>query len=1153
MTLESNRTPSVAGLSLDDTYRHTEASNESTHDCGHAVNPHPGSGRSSQPTGPGAAAGNSRPSSRHSKSNRPGKAPSSGRRGASRPPSAGCEAAPASKPLSAQYKIFVPRSKVHHTSVKSEHPKPGRPGSTTESAAGMRDDASMHTTQHARHDVDGEAGSGRQRRNYNKNNRNNKSKGKPRSNDVRGRKGGKSAIAVGGGRVFGGSLTASNEREGSEDDLGAGTAPPSTRGGGGAQDLSSTLARRLFSGSYECMICCDKVRARHAIWHCDKCWAIFHIGCLKKWVKSSAGDANWRCPGCQHARAAAPAHYVCFCGAVRDPEPTRGCTPHSCGQTCGRNRGPHCVHPCPLPCHPGPCPPCTAMAPEQWCFCGRLTYQPRCGADYDPTACIKSCGEVCGELLGCGQHKCEQPCHAGLCPPCPHEETQRCYCGRHTRTAKCGDGRPQQTVVTRQADNGREITAEETGYYDCGEICDEPLDCGIHKCERSCHPQPGPGAVHGECPLDPVRVPACHCGKQLAVDLGSPRSACTDPVPSCGQECGRPLEGCAHACKQVCHAGPCPPCEVAVETTCRCGSTKFQTECHRSHGSEQPQCERVCSKKRACRRHQCLVRCCPSDHVDTNGVVVPSERIAPGVTDPHQCTMTCGRLLRCKNHQCEDMCHRGPCAPCRNTSYEELACACGRTRLLPPIACGTKLPACRYPCQRVRECGHISMMTHECHPDNTPCPPCPVLVAAQCMCGGREMRNVPCHRSHAASCGSICGKLLPCGGHTCQRSCHRADEPCLRGQSCRQPCRKPRKACGHPCPLPCHSPAMCDESRACDTLVSVSCACGRMSVQQACGATAATTARSRRIPCNEVCKIAERNRRLALALDMKDRADAPLTGLVRASYSDDLLQFTRAHGVWVRDIETMAAAFIGERTRPTLHFAPMKQQYRAFLHALSPFYGCRSRSMDHEPLRSVCWDRTVQATIPSISLSNAVRYVHVPQMVCSSQVNADDSDFDDTASHDFDFGCGASGSGARAPVSVSERLRRKIDYIVISDLRHALTEGELRVEIDRLLPQTAYIVRWVDEDRVEMYCRDAAVKNETLAKWETVLRSKLPLKGVAGMVKGERTVPAAAAEPADSKCSGSPANLTSNVPSAPGSAAEASDDSVPDDWESLNF
>ncbi|KAJ2361281.1 hypothetical protein H4S02_011707, partial [Coemansia sp. RSA 2611] len=193
------------------------------------------------------------------------------------------------------------------------------------------------------------------------------------------------------------------------------------------------------------------------------------------------------------------------------------------------------------------------------------------------------------------------------------------------------------------------------------------------------------------------------------------------------------------------------------------------------------------------------------------------------------------------------------------------------------------------------------------------------------------------------------------------------------------------------------------------------------------------------------------------------------------------------------------------------------------------------------------------ATIPSISLSNAVRYVHVPQMVCSSQVNADDSDFDDTASHDFDFGCGASGSGARAPVSVSERLRRKIDYIVISDLRHALTEGELRVEIDRLLPQTAYIVRWVDEDRVEMYCRDAAVKNETLAKWETVLRSKLPLKGVAGMVKGERTVPAAAAEPADSKCSGSPANLTSNVPSAPGSAAEASDDSVPDDWESLNF
>ncbi|KAJ2780387.1 FKBP12-associated protein [Coemansia javaensis] len=1014
----------------------------------------------------------------------------------------------------------------------------------------------------------------------------------------RGAVGGRGRGAVGGGRVFGGGLTneesgLTNE-DGDHDDGGAAESSVAE-----SSPLARDMARRLARGTYECMICCDKVRARQAIWQCDRCWAVFHIGCVKKWVASSAsgggggGDEageqqqqqqqqqqaqaqepqRWRCPGCQHARAAAPAHYLCFCGAVRDPEPARGQAPHSCGQTCGRSRGAHCPHACPLPCHPGPCPPCTALAPEQACFCGRVVHQPRCGAAFDPVAGARSCGAPCGELLSCGRHACAQPCHAGLCAPCPRADAQPCHCGRHTRDAPCGSAAPG-------------------ARYSCGAPCDAPLACGAHRCQRPCHAHRAP--ADDACALDPAVAATCHCGRQPAPG----RARCTDPVPSCGAACGRALPGCGHACAAPCHAGACPPCAAPVRERCGCGATLVAGACHAMRSAAaRPRCDRVCTRKRACRRHQCMERCCPSDHVDVDGAVIPGARIAPGATDPHQCTLACDRLLRCKAHRCAEPCHRGACPPCRSVSFAELACACGRTRLLPPIACGAALPRCRHPCTRARACGHVSLSAHECHPDAEPCPPCPVLVAAPCMCGARELKNVPCHRSHASSCGAICGRLLPCGGHRCPRSCHRPDDPCLRAQqqACRQPCGKPRKACGHPCALPCHSPAMCDESAPCEALVDAACPCGRLAARELCGATAARPAPAahRRLPCNDVCKIAERNRRLALALDLKDRADAPLAGLVRATYSDDLLRFARANLPWLRDIEARVAAFVADRSsKAALNFAPMRQPQRAFLHALAPFYGCRSRSVDHEPMRSVCWDRSPQSTIPSIALSAAVRYARAPAIVCSDRIHAssnnnanhDESDFDDSASHTLDGA--AWGTNAAA-----DRLRRRLRHIDIQDLRHALTADELRAEIDRLLPGAPYDIRWAAEDHVELRCTDHAARHEHLVKWEAMLRAKLPRLGVAGIVKGAAeplrppsssapslprlgqaatippgaasTIPGAASTPAAAaSIPAAAASIPAAAASIPAAAAAAaavadadptdqSDSSLPDDWESL--
>ncbi|KAJ2864628.1 FKBP12-associated protein [Coemansia aciculifera] len=937
----------------------------------------------------------------------------------------------------------------------------------------------------------------------------------------RSRKSGKAqAGGVGGGRTFSGRLTldAGDGDSDAMEGLAHAVSPEAAAAG-----LSSVLARRLICGDYECMICCDKVRARNAVWQCDHCWAIFHLGCVRRWAQACVADgtsSRWRCPGCQHARAAEPTHYVCFCGAQCNPEPVRGAVPHACTRICGRKRGPHCPHACAQPCHPGPCAPCTALAPEQSCFCGRVSHQPRCGADFDPARAARSCGAVCGEVLGCGLHTCTQPCHAGLCAACPRQEQQTCFCGRHTRAVRCGEG------------GG--------AAYSCGEPCDAPRGCGNHRCERTCHPVESD--PHTTCPLDPEVASTCHCGAHAAADLGAPRASCTDAVPSCGRPCGRLLSGCAHACRAVCHAGPCPPCAEPVSAPCVCGATTVPTECHASR-ADPPRCERLCGRKRACGRHRCAVRCCASAHEGTTP--------APG--DAHECALVCGRALRCRQHKCAEPCHRGVCPPCTHVGLDAVSCACGLTRLEPPVACGAELPPCHHPCRRQRACGHVSLTPHECH--EGPCPPCAVLVSAQCMCGAREMRAIACHRSHAASCGTPCRRLLPCGGHQCQRTCHRPDDPCLGGHPCRQACGKPRKACGHPCALPCHTPTMCDESQPCAAMARAACACGRITAERPCGATTGAAAPGAlAIPCDDVCMIAQRNRRLALAFNLPERAEAPLAGLVRATYPEELLDFTRTNTSWVRGIENLVAAFIADTRRSTLRFVSMKQPLREFLHALAPFYGCASRSVDYEPHRSVCWDRSPNATIPSIILSSAIRYTHAPQIVCSLRANDANDSADD---------------GVESDDGSTDRKRQPIDYIAIRDLRHGLTADELGAEIRKLFPGAPFTTRWKDEDLVEMYCTDSAAKHEHLPKWLSVLKKKLPHLGVAGLVTAQvvaqspppsllaslstsqlsAAVSARVRRDSSSSCK-QPAKAPVKEPETP----EAWDDeSVPENWESLNL
>lgn len=66
------------------------------------------------------------------------------------------------------------------------------------------------------------------------------------------------------------------------------------------------------------------------------------------------------------------------------------------------------------------------------------------------------------------------------------------------------------------------------------------LNCGAHQCQQVCH--------RGQCqpcPRSPSLVKTCPCAQtplSKLLDLGCPeRRSCSDPIPSCGKTCSKPL------------------------------------------------------------------------------------------------------------------------------------------------------------------------------------------------------------------------------------------------------------------------------------------------------------------------------------------------------------------------------------------------------------------------------------------------------------------------------------------------------------------------------------------------------------------------------------------------------------------------------------
>lgn len=762
-----------------------------------------------------------------------------------------------------------------------------------------------------------------------------------------------------------------------------------------AADIATRTHEDIAHGIYECAICTNEISRNSKVWSCRTCWTVFHIGCIKKWSKNEGsavahqqvpeGEAlpakQWRCPGCNLPKDVLPSNYSCWCEKEVDPKSIPGVPPHSCGQSCGRSREfpKACPHPCELTCHAGPCPPCTHMGPEQSCFCGKESARRRCvETDYESGW---SCEKPCGDLMPCGEHTCPRPCHEGLCGECEIIVDARCYCGKVENEIPCKDREEEKQ------------SHDWIGVFDCHQTCDNNMDCGIHHCEKQCHPQ---DQYTPHCPKSPDMISQCPCGKTALSDLtASPRTACTDPIPNCDKPCEKPL-ACGHPCPQICHSGDCLACLLNVKISCRCGRNTFNTICHQGK-EELPQCMRICKAILNCGRHECGERCCTGERKAlerqaTKRKLKPlgatARMIDDGIEAEHICTRVCGRTLKCSNHTCQELCHKGPCNSCREAIFEDISCNCGRTTLQAPLPCGTQPPPCTFPCRRPKTCGH-PQVAHNCHPDTEACPSCPFLVEKPCMCGKKVLKNQPCFRADVP-CGLVCGKRLKCGSHTCQKLCHRPGECEDATLPCQQQCGKPKKTCGHPCEKTCHAPSACKEDKPCPSKIIITCDCQRRKEEVRCNARSGNATPSNRnssLKCDDECARLIRNAQLAHALNIPDNHQDD-----HVPYSSTTLSlYSTLDTTFIHDQEKTIRIFAADEDEKRLRFVPMRSGQRAFIHALADDFGLDSESVDPEPHRHVVLFKTpkfVSAPMKTLAQAARIRRVQhnitVPEKVASS-------------------------------------------------------------------------------------------------------------------------------------------------------------------------
>ncbi|KAL5545220.1 hypothetical protein UlMin_009004 [Ulmus minor] len=353
----------------------------------------------------------------------------------------------------------------------------------------------------------------------------------------------------------------------------------------------------------------------------------------------------------------------------------------SCSSVCGKKLS--CGnHFCSEICHPGSCGECELMPSKtKTCHCGKTMLQEERQSCLDP---IPTCSERCRKPLRCGEHYCEELCHAGDCPPCLVIVTQKCRCASGSRVVECYKtmennftcdkpcGRKKSCGRHRCSERCCPLSNSSTAYsgdwdpHLCSMPCGKKQRCGQHSCESLCH--------SGHCPpcLETIFTDlTCACGKTSI----PPPLPCGTPPPSCQLPCSVP-QPCGHSSSHSCHFGDCPPCSVPVAKECIGGHVVLRNiPC----GSRDIRCNKLCGKTRQCGMHACGRTCHPA----------PCDGHTSESSSRSSCGQTCGAPRRECRHTCAAPCH--PSALCPDVRCDfpvTITCSCGRITASVPCDAG---------------------------------------------------------------------------------------------------------------------------------------------------------------------------------------------------------------------------------------------------------------------------------------------------------------------------------------------------------------------------------------------------------------------------------------------------------------------------------
>lgn len=151
----------------------------------------------------------------------------------------------------------------------------------------------------------------------------------------------------------------------------------------------------------------------------------------------------------------------------------------------------------------------------------------------------------------------------------------------------------------------------------------------------------------------------------------------------------------------------------------------------------------------------------------------------------------------------------------------------------------------------------------------------------------------------------------------------------------------------------------------------ITCDCQHLKQETKCSASKTSEGNTKKtLKCDDECARLERNRKLALALNIDPETHKD----DHIPYATATLTLYAESPKWAQTQEREFRVFAADTSEKRLRFKPMPAHHRAFIHALAEDFGFDSESMDPEPHRHVYVFKTPRfVASPMKTLAECVR------------------------------------------------------------------------------------------------------------------------------------------------------------------------------------